>query len=224
MISPIRTLAAVAMCLGVAAPVSATPLPPGGSVTPATTTYNVAKGSVLAAATINYTLGPGMNGTLREEVVKESSGKLDFLYQFTQTGKASVTMSTGSSFKGAALDVFQAKTITGAGVKFNAGSSKVSTESRSADGSTLSFTFSPPVKNSMASYIQILKTNALKFTTGTFTVTGSNGASTTITGLFVPIAVPEPATIVMWCALFGGLVLAATRKNWKRLLISQPVS
>jgi hypothetical protein len=204
------------LSLGVVAPAWATPLPPGGSVTPATISFSVPKGSVLASATINYTFGPGQNGTLREEVINVG-GKLDFLYQVTQTGKGVTTLSTGSSFKGTNLDVFQAKTIGGAGVKFNTGNAQVNPETRSADGASVTFNFSPSVKNQNHSYIQILETNSVNFTKGSLTLTSSSGATTSIPGLFVPVAVPEPATIVLWCALFGGVVLVATRKKWMNL-------
>jgi hypothetical protein len=123
------------------------------------------------------------------------------------------------------LDVSQTPSIIHVhGITFSAGRSPAATASRSADGSTVTWSFPlpSPVSNQHASFIQIVSTNSTGFTVGNITFTSATGATVTVTGIFVPLPVAEPATILMWAGVFGGLILAGTRKKWLRLLASSP--
>jgi hypothetical protein len=195
-------------------------------VTPATlSSFNIdSTFTVLAANTLNYSMN-GNAGTLREEVIKvNSTGQLDFLYQLTNTGGPGFTQASAQSFAGVTTDVSQTSTVTGKGVSFNTGKDSVTTATRDASpGSTLTFTYGSNLTSQSPGFIQIIATNATTFNSNGSWTLGSGSTTTTISGTFEPVAVPEPASLALWGGLFGGLGAITLRKKLKRGLTTPQV-
>jgi hypothetical protein len=170
-------------------PARATVLAPGGSVTAPDasfgpvvypSTYTVVASSVNQVGTPGG--GSSITATLTTEVLRETGGTLDFLYQVENTtaaGGDDLHRVTTIHFKGWTTDVQFA--TTSPGYSFVApGTTMMTSADRSANGATIGWQISPEgsaagVEPGKWSNILIIKTNATSFTTGsTFAIDGGN--------------------------------------------------
>jgi hypothetical protein len=216
MLSRLRILGAIALGLALAIPASATSLAPGGAV------LSGASNTSNSASFAGYTFVAGANFTsggvtVAEEVLKNGSGNLTFLYQYSSTSSSLVNvLGQQSSFKYYNTDVSQAATVTslpsGGSATFVTGNDKNLTWSRAAAGDSLSELFGTPVGPGSTSYVQIIATNATAFDSGATVTLGG----TTISGGLEPQALPEPATIALWGIVLAGLCVVGLRRKWAR--------
>ncbi len=180
--------------------------------------------SPLAAVTLDFKNGAGTTvATLREEVVKDSvTGRLDFLYQVTRTGGGDITAFSATGFHGVLTDVYQVQKVTlgnPGGVSFNSGTTAADTDMRSSlvtdDGNTIAFNLTGALPSGKSTYVQIVKTNSTDYNrNGTATLSPSGFS---VSGVLAPVAVPEPATLVLWggicVGLLGGVVWCRRRRG-----------
>jgi hypothetical protein len=203
-----KTIAIAVIVAGVlaAAPAHATSLAPGGSVTTPNASFGPIaygnSGTVLAsfvneAPTFSST--PSFTGTLTTEVIKESGGTLDFLYQITAatTNTTNIHRVTANDFTNALTNV----QFGTAGFSFVAPTnSMMSGADRSSDGSTIGWSIVPAgssggVAPGEISQVLIVRTNAITFTTGnTFAIDGGIMSFNS----FAPLQfVPEPSSLAL---------------------------
>jgi hypothetical protein len=216
-----RIVAIGALLLLGAVPARAEPLLPGQTINPVpgggASTFTIPSGShIVANGTLNYAFSSGGTtymGTLREEVVKLSSGTLDFLYQFTATGSNPPNQMNGPSsvtlnaFNGVSTDVSQAQKISGPGVTFGTGKADYTSASRStAPGTSITFDMASALNpKTSPAYTIVVATNATSFDNkGTATAPGFTG---TLQGVYEALPAPEPATLILWAGVFGGMAL-----------------
>lgn len=155
--------------------------------------------------------------TFRSAVYRNTDGTLDFYYQVARTGAGTSSSNAIQSFTAAnfgSFDTFafrDGSDFDGAGGFLAAGNpgTFTSTANRSFDGNVLGVNFgSNNLVGTENSTTYIFRTNALRFTSGTFgVIDGSSLQGPT----FAP-TVPEPAT---WAMMLGGfgLVGMATRRS-----------
>jgi hypothetical protein len=196
--------------LALATQARATVIAPGTSVVPDAQSNPLTDPTATIVATASGTFNASNLdfGTYKEYVVKESSGTLDFVYQFTNDPNSGTALERASMYH-----------FTGfsANVGFVAGSGDVPpvTADRTSGGTVIGFNFpaSNGVPTGKSSDLLIIRTNATSFdNTGTFTF--QDGAATTVPG-FAPAAVPEPSALVL--TGLGGLVLAGYTRRSRRM-------
>jgi hypothetical protein len=195
-------LGAILAAALVVSPAHATLLAPGGSVTAPNATFGslpYAGGTVLASV-VNETpyLSVLLTGTLTTEVIRETGGTLDFLYQVTAdpSNGDNIHRITVTGFTGVTTDV-QFGTATSPFVAPT--SLAMSSADRSSDGSTIGFQLAPAgsaggLAPGTTSYVLIVKTDATAFTTGT--TSGIDGGIVDWAS-FAPVAVPEPSSLML---------------------------
>jgi PEP-CTERM motif len=200
-------LGAILALLGLASPVQATPLTPGATVIPAPT---VEAGTILAdTGLLPFSFGPkgAKNiGKVEEWVVKQKSGKLDFVYQVkvtgqTKTPKGHIEHLTGGTYMGFLTDVYSSLTLNGT----LGGTVTPLTANRTLGGDTVSFNFPSPadIEAGFASTFLVVKTDATAFTPGVIGVIDA-GSSGDLPG-FAPSVIPEPASLVLLATGIAGL-------------------
>jgi hypothetical protein len=197
---------------------SATPLPPGSTVSSPPTVAPT--GTIIDSINRSFSYGSGssqVNGVVREVVVQDGS-TLDFIFQVSAKKSSGananiamfgITGATGG-FTGYTLDATQ--TPNGSSLSdpdfintLIGGTKPISQVARSSDGSTI--VASTNVTAGTSSYALVIKTNAIAEINN-----GVGGFSDginfgVITGLLVPAAkVPEPSTLVLMGGCFTGLM------------------
>ena len=159
-------------------------------------------GSFLASLT-SPLITPTYAGTTRAAVYRETStGFLDFLFQFTNTGPGeSIGRITGTPFDGFSTDVFQSAGAIGI---FLAGDVDAISVDRGNSGDVVGFDFDlsngGKIAPGQTSYLLQVRTNATSYMSGFMGVIDGTAG---FTPAFVP-AVPEPSTYAL---MLGGLAL-----------------
>ncbi len=181
----------------------ATVLPPGSTVTPdaESNPLNDPTATVLAKKQGSYTTqGGGKSvdlGTYTSWVVREASGKLDFLYQFTANSQSSTSIErlTMYNFTGYTTNVGY---VASSGSNCGPGSSNIAPTSASSNtaGSVISFNFSGSnaVEPGQCSDILIIRTNATSYTSGLLSL--QDGSTATV-ACYAPKVVPEPTALAL---------------------------
>ncbi len=201
--------ASAALAIAAAAPAAhANVLSPGGSVLPDAPGVN---GSLLAETGWQSFSFAGTTGSVLEIVVADSTnmfgaGDLSFIYQVQITG-GDLGHVTGFDYKGWLTDV-QSGCEMGDSL-LACGGTNASSVDRSADGSVVSFNFSPNLVAGDWSESLVIATNAKHYTVGTIGLIDGGGA--TETG-YAP-TVPEPSTWAMMALGFAGLGYAGFRRG-----------
>jgi len=167
---------------------------PGGTVAPDAPNVN---GGIIADTGWQNFSYPGTTGEVLELVVADNTnpygaGDMSFIYQVQITGgghPAVVTLS-GYDYTGWQTDV-QAGCEVGDALLPCAGSTMPVNVTRTADGSSVNFNFTPELGAGMWSYSLIIATDATSIVPGSIGV--QDGGGTTANG-YAP-GVPEPATL-----------------------------
>jgi hypothetical protein len=205
----------------------ATPVIPGGTV------FNdlffaSQDVTLLASNSGNWSSGSGSataTGTYTDAVYRNTSGTLDFVYQFSNSSSSSVaiTSTTGYNFGNFTTDVgyVQNGAALPGGIFMNGSTITPGVPddiSRSGDGSTITFDFNvfgtgDNIGAGITTAALMVSTNATKFTSG---AVGLIAAGTDNLAGFQPTAVPEPSTLVPLgglSLLLGGMVAIKRRKR-----------
>jgi hypothetical protein len=199
----IATLSAL-LLVGLASASASLLLPPGGSAAPDILSPSTASTQLMSEAgtAIAQTFTDGYIATVMSDPNNVfCAGCLDFTYTFSDNGPSVNERFTASNFAGFSVDAGYVGTK---GLNVNP-----QTINRSGDGSVVGFNYFPGTGTNLMSgqttSILIIETNALYFTTGTFTI--QDGSTATIQGYAPSLTAitPEPASL----ALFGSGLLGA---------------
>jgi len=187
-------------------------LPPGSGPT-APDVFASETGTLLATQTGSFSYGSGLtaiSGNYREQVYREASGTLNFVYQFSATsGTGEVTRFTVTNFAGFTTDVgYLTSTPSG----FSAGTAIPATVDRSPSGATVGFNFSPSVTAGTTTVPLIVVTDATNFTASN--VNFIDGGVSSQPGFGPAPSVPEPASFMLLAGMMmGGAGLAYRRRK-----------
>jgi hypothetical protein len=213
----LAVVAAAALFQGTA---QAVPLPPGGTVVLPTA---VESGMLVGYMSLPFTFGSPtsasrVSGRFNEAVYLEAGGTYDFAYQVSVTGngsKGNIANFSIADFTAIHTDV----AYTNGLMPFPLGNNKLTTASRSADGSTLFFVPTSPLVAGQTSYIALIRTDAKLFDqngSATFVNSTGSGGAFGISGIFEPMApVPEPLTLALWGGSFAGLACIGVLRRRK---------
>jgi hypothetical protein len=215
--------ASALLALG-AAPAAASALLPATNGVVFSAFDTSSQGTLLASKTVSgqaFTFA----GTANLAVYRNVAGTLDFYYQFARTGAGlisndAVEAITGANFSGFLVDaMFSNADVDGAGL-FTTSNNRgaVATAERNAAGSVVGVNFaqSNPLSGREISATYIFRTDATKFSTGTFgAIDGS-----TLQGMgYQPAgAVPEVSTWALFLMGFGAAGHSVRRARKPRLL------
>jgi len=171
----------------------------GGTVTPDAMANPLTEAGFSVLAETHGTFSsPVETGTYSAYVVKETSGTLDFVYQFANdsTSTSHIERMTAFNF---------ANFTTNVGYVSGTGDVTPSSATRTTDGKVVGFNFltGGSVSAGQSSDILVIKTNATEYTTGTYTF--QNGGATTVAAYAPALATPEPSSLLS--AGLGGIVL-----------------
>lgn len=206
----------------------ATPVTPGGTVF--NDLFFASQDiTLLAAHSGSWSTGSGSaasSGTYTDAVYQNTSGTLDFVYQFSNSSssKVAVTSTTGYNFGNFFTDVgyVQNGASLPGGIFVN-GSTVTpgipDTISRSGDGSTITFNFNvfstaDNIGPGVTSAVLMVSTNATKFTSGAVGIIAAG--TDNLVGFQPTTAVPEPSTLVPLgglSLLLGGMVTMRRRRH-----------
>lgn len=148
------------------------------------------------------------SASVRETVVQEAGGTLDFYYQFFNSAGSSdaLELDTNARFKGFTTDVaylsgFDLLTLPG-------GTTRIapSSVSRSFDGATVAFHYGFVLPGE-AAYTVVIKTNATSYESGTIALQDSKNV--TVNG-FAPG--PEPTSIALLGTCLFGLTFIVRKR------------
>jgi hypothetical protein len=212
---------AVAAAIAVAAlPANATVIPAGSSGL-ATQSFGLISGT--QGTMIASTSVPGsafsFSTLVNSAVYRNTLGTLDFYYQVSRTGPGALSNETiksftASNFRGYSVNGYLSLTDPdGAGFfsAINNPGPATSTFGRSADAKVLRVDFGSNVLSGLErSGVYVFRTDATRFTTGTFGVIDGS----TFAGLaFAPAAIPEPGSWAMLIVGFGMVGAVSRRRN-----------
>ncbi|WP_422927902.1 PEP-CTERM sorting domain-containing protein [Singulisphaera sp. PoT] len=200
-------------------PAHATPLPPSSTVIPDAQTNPLTEpgATLLDSITGNYEMKAGTevldSGVYKTWVVREASGTIDFLYQFTTDSSSQTAIEHLTMYRFAGF-------TTNVGYVANTGADGSTpanivpdSANRISSGSVLAFNFDAAnaVPAGMTSNILIIRTNAVSYTSGLLSI--ADGATTTVPA-FAPGIVPEPSALAL--TAIGGLGLIGYSRRRSR--------
>jgi hypothetical protein len=226
-------LAAGLLALVAAGRVHATSLPPGGSVTPET--GSVSFSSVVDSKQVSYSF-KGNTGVIAEAVVVDSvTGNYDFVYQVQPSAgtvfniKLAGYNNVGGPASGNNLNVFQQTSpITTPNAGFVTGDVALTNAARSnGSGDNVNWTYAGSGSSvGNPSELVVFQTNVQAYQKNeqaviTFDSGGTSNPSDRL--IFAPRggAVPEPASLLIWSGVAGGLGLFAWRKRKRQAGVSR---
>jgi hypothetical protein len=196
----------------------ATPLAPGGSVTPQTLTSF--SGSILESISSPVTVtsfGGKTETVYLEAAVVQGAHGLDFLYQLVVPARQT---NLGVNFQqvlgySSAVDVYQTKSVSLSGPGMNPFTTTPtpvqSVASVTLSGGVLGQTLSGGIGAGQSSNILIVETTATTADLAAFGVQGVTQKYGPAFGFgqfptFVPLAAPEPTTMALWAGVSVGLL------------------
>jgi hypothetical protein len=193
-VRPWLALGALMLVVGFAAPTLATPIAPGGVVSPVSGEPCPACGGPFLADTGGTAWGSGsFSGFYRSVVYQGAGGGLEFWYQALNdsTSTAAIQQLLMTSFLGWGTDVLYYDVGGGGALKIPTGAT------RSASGDEIGFQFGDLAPGTQSQAV-VIRTNATAFRSGSLVIStgGSNPTQETVAA-FAPTPIPEPGSMTL---------------------------
>jgi hypothetical protein len=160
----------------------------------------VFSGGTLLASVTTPASTAAFSGTATSAVVSNAGGTLDFYFQLASNASSidSINRLSGFNFDKYTTDVFNITNGSAIGSLFVNGTIDSLTADRSANGSTVGFNYGSLFLPGTTSLVLEIRTNATSFTVGNLAISaGVNGNASSFQPSGVPLAVPEPASLLL---------------------------
>ena len=186
-------LAAITLLFAVAPATMADPITVGTSIPGCCTNTTFQGGTFVASLSVNVT-SRTFTGVARSAVFRTGTGTLDFYYQFTNNGPATIGRLTFADYDGVTTDVFNVtNAFTAGAVNFVAGT--VDSNAADRDAFAVGTSYTDNLYTAGASNFTVLiRTNATLFQRGFFNILDG---STAEAASFAPTIIPEPASMLL---------------------------